>query len=351
MPLSELPLELELAVTILGHEKRRAIFEILWRESHRYWDGELGLTFEELRQATGFDTSAALSYHLNLLKSHGERHDWDRFGPTTDAPVHGKTSSQLIIKRSDHYILDKTLARRIIQIWAHALPAHDQVELTPVPWDCPYCDKQLSVTVRHHRLDLWCEAHGHLSGYCALPGTSDNHNPADLVRLAAFDHARRWLALLEGFCGLCHGPVDGTVLARVNGRPVVSGERGEPVADALADVDRFPIRFAEHTYHDPDTGIFEPFGLARDCANCGLSFTPNLAILVCYRPAMISFFADQGISITTEPIHWRYVDDAGIVESIDPVRISLSLQVEDVTCTITVDEQARIVDGPSVSST
>ena len=350
MSLSEYPLELDLAVTILEHEKRRAIFESLWRASFTYWEGELGLTFEELREASGIDTSAALSYHLNLLKSHGDRHDWEHFGPTTDVPVWGKTSSQLIVQHGDRYMVDTSLGGRIIQLWALALPAHDPIEPTPVPWDCPYCANQLDVTVRHHRLDLWCDDHGHIGESHAIPGNHHGHEPADLVRLSAFDVARKWTALLEGICPYCWGPVDGTILARVDGPPGTSRSRGDPVADALADVDRFPHRIADHTYSEPDKGIFEPFGLARDCANCDYSLTANLAMLVCYRPAMMACFADQGITISTEPIHWRYVHDAGVVDSIDPIRISLSLQIEGVTCAITVDERARIVDGPSVGS-
>lgn len=337
MPLSSVPLELELAVTILEDETRRAIFDVLWRESWQFGADDYGIRFEELQDTVGVESSSRLSYHLERMKAPGEPYveaDHSAYGPGK-TPTLGSTNSQLIVQDDDRYYLDRQLGQRIVQLWGLSQPEHDPVGPTTVPWDCPYCDRQLSVTYRNHRLDLWCEDHGGVFGGTLLPGDARGYSPGDLVHLAALDKARDRIHLLEGVCMACWGPVDGTVVSHTHD--------GTPVGDALEPSTTIPHRLGEPTYSDPDADQFEAAGLARTCQTCHLDWAPGLAILTCYRPAAANFFTDHGIDIYSEPMIWRFVQDTGVVTSLDPLRLEVVLQANETTRTLIVDEACRVV--------
>lgn len=103
MPLSSGPLGIELAVTILEDETRRAIFDALWRESWQFGADEYGMRFEALQDTVGVESSARLSYHLERMKAPGEPYveaDNAANGPVT-TPVLGSTGSQLVVRDDD----------------------------------------------------------------------------------------------------------------------------------------------------------------------------------------------------------------------------------------------------------
>ena len=159
--LTGVPIELEIATKVLEDDTRRAIFETLWREHNGTRVGKREISFEELREAVGVESSSRLAYHLDQMKAPGDQEDssLEDDGPDDGSPVRHSTASRRVCQEDDRYFMDPILAMRVIQIWALSLPEHEPVESTDVPWSCPICDEGLVATARNHRVDLWCEAH------------------------------------------------------------------------------------------------------------------------------------------------------------------------------------------------
>lgn len=339
MPIDTVPPELELAITILENETRRQIFDRLWRVSWMFGPDDLGLTFEELRQLVDVNSAPQLSYHLEIMKEHGEaiQPDTIEYGPDGETPPPGSSRGKLVRQKDGRYHLLIPMARRIIRIWALALPKHPELGPTDVPFTCPYCGAGVRAVYGHHRLGLYCPEHREVEYGMVVPGNGADQSIMDIIRLNALEKTRRAMLCLSGFCIACFAGIE---------RTIVSTDReSTPITDVLDDSAVFPYVVGEDAYSWPDNQWQEPIAMNLNCSNCGEQGSHGIGKLTCYRPAAIDFFAEHDVDPFTTPMMYRFVEEAGTVLSLDPVRVKVVLTADGTSRTFIVDDRCRIVSS------
>lgn len=337
MPVSNGQLQFEVALRVLGHDVRRAIFEELWKATVDPGQNQKrGLTYEELREAVDLESSSRFSYHLDELWTHGRRVGWpDSDDPRKEAPVIGTPRAPLLYREGDRYLIQRTLGGRIFEIWTLTQPKHESIGPTRISRECHYCEERLHAIYQHHRLDLWCPNHNAMVNTHILPGDANDKSITDIINLAGLMKTRRHRTVLAGLCTACWGPLD---------RTVISHEHDDsPLVESLDPSLTFPHEVAEYAFSLPDHRWYEPFFIDSSCRNCRNYIRCGLGVLTCYRPAALHFFANHGFDVQTDPMIFRYVEHSGTVLSLDPIRVRVRLSVEDATKEFVVNETAQIV--------
>lgn len=251
-------------------------------------EAEEPMSFSAIRGAVGAEDSGKFNYHLRKLVDH--------------FVTHGE----------DGYALSMAGDRVYGAILSGAYTADASIDPFEFEGPCSVCGHEsLLAEYEDEYARLSCPDCGEWRNEFPFPaGSLDQFTRAELP--TAFD---RWmratvLKFLQGFCENCGGRVEASL------------ERS-PAGD------RIPVR-------------------ARfECGRCGdeLRCSPTLPVL--YHPAAVAFFDAHGVDVLNDP-SWRYydTDDEISVEVAEdePLTARLSITVDDVELTATVDTDVEIGD-------
>ncbi len=274
----------------LAHELR---FEVL-QELNRA-DGPL--TFSELREAVGVEDSGQFNYHL------------------------GKLVGPFVHKSGQGYSLSVAGKRAVGTVFAGEFADGYNLDDEPVPasGSCYSCDAALQVEFGESRLRLACSSCDWVYTAPEIPpgalaGVDREEIPGLIDRWS-----RRLLVSLDlGICEYCDGHVEGTVC-----------QPGEQAA---------PEWFGEGE-------VTQDVILVYTCRRCGFSTHAVLPVVALTRPALAAFYHEHGIDLRSQP-DWTLdllVDPAVTVSQETPLRVTLSVTLDDETRVFVFDREAELV--------
>lgn len=285
------------AFQALGNEIRMGILETMLARADA--DGPSRLTFTELFEASGLETSAQFAYHLEQLEEPYLR------------KVEGDDDAA---DREDGY--EFTYAGRKI---ARAIAAGDYTrrvdrDAISLSDPCPFCDAaRLEATSADNVVTVACrECDRSLLGLDFPPSGFEAHGE----RLPeAFDrHHRHRLALLrDGVCPECSGRIDGRLVSPT-----------EEVEDLL------PEPMTDHVQ------------AALECRQCGHKTRCPVTVALLEHPDVVSFYRAHDESVRDRPI-WNVGDEwHETVLSEEPLCVRVVVELEGDLLALYVDGTVQV---------
>lgn len=284
---------------LLADETRLAIVRALAAERQSNWQWS-GATFAELRRAVGVADAGNFSYHLEKLR-----------GP-------------LVVKDGEEYHLRNRGMELVGAVESGQYTGAGTPLRGETSYDCPHtnCDRQLVGVYEDQYFRVRCPDHDVFTG-TALPPVVAEHNPvADMVEIAMLDMRQQLQRARAGVCPNCWGPIEGQLPGT------------DPSLPGLEDVE-LPDDVLLATYH---------------CEQCGISFDLPPGACVVEHPAVVAFYLDHGQTVRGRPyvdLPFCYLGRADL-ESTDPVRVRVSVSLDDDTLSLWLDGNTDVVEyeGP-----
>jgi hypothetical protein len=275
------------AFGLVAHETRVRVLEALL-------EADEPLSFSELNDRVGMRDTGQFNYHL------------------------GKLTDRFVAEHDDGYALTREGARVGGAILSGGYTKG--IDATPVQMDatCLHCDTPMEATFDETRVDITCPGCGEDFAQVEVPpGALYDCTPAEAV-----DVAHRWAMRNQntaelGFCTRCDGRMDRWVV------------------DAAAD--DAPEWLVE--------GPFEAF-VRYDCERCGAGWFTDIGLALMSHPAVVAFYYDHGINTRERPLwelEWVSADATTVTDR-DPLRIAVSVTLDDETLTLTVDDELTVLD-------
>lgn len=309
------------AFAVLGNETRLAILLALWQAYEPFVpeaDDPLGwvpVSFSALREAVGVADSGQFNYHLGELEG--------RFVRRTEAGYVLRNAGQKLV--------------RAVIAGAGIRPA--SLEPSPIPAECPHCDSPTAVTYRNDRLYWVCSAcdgafqrgeehpEGMLSAWALDPSGLVDRTAEEAIAAAATQAWHDYGSRLAGVCPDCSGRVDSTVDACEDHRP--DGRKPCPSCGRRAE---FQARY-----------------VCRVCRSAAVSGVAEVALR---DPAVIAFCHDHGVELTygrsdfeSAHRHHQLIQSLAVARSgDDPLRLEVTLEVEDHEVAVTLDGDLEVLD-------
>ncbi|QKY20997.1 ArsR family transcriptional regulator [Halolamina sp. CBA1230] len=281
------------AFAVLSDETRIEIMRALWATDDRT------AAFSELREAVGAHDSGRFNYHL------------------------GKFDGQFVADDDDGYRLTTAGTQLVGALLSGAYTKTVDVGTIDVNDDCQKCGSPLQFAYEEGTATVSCDNCPHVTRFWIPPGAFAGYDTDELPQVAA-RYGRRFVrSSRDGFCPLCDGQVRATVL------PIVETIRGD-----LAELPEIPA-WVEQV----PTCEF-------DCDRCGERTVVDLGTALSEHPAVVSFHYERGVDVTAVPIWHRQALDTDSVrfERRDPVRASVSYEIDGDELTVTVDESLSVVE-------
>jgi len=287
------------AFDLLGHEIRLAIIERLAEERRSSWRAT-GLEFARLRKAVGVRDPGQFNYHLDKLLG------------------------TFVEKRDTEYVLTTAGMNVAGTVKAGTYDADDVSFSAAIDATCTECDQPLQATYEGGTLQVQCEAHGIFHGTAIPPAAVRDRDPERVVALAQLNARNELARALEGACVHCWGTVDVET-------PV------EPPAELLDD---------QHASADAVEQVVVEF----TCRDCGTRFWTAASVTVLDHPAVVSFYHDHGVNVHDRGyLELAFVDGTnGVVESRDPVRVRIDVELDGDALHVWLDDTAEVVDTERV---
>ncbi|WP_247729632.1 helix-turn-helix domain-containing protein [Halovivax limisalsi] len=270
----------------VGNEHRVAILRALMEAYQR---GETPIAYSTLKDRIGMRDSGQFNYHLQELV--------DRF----------------VAESADGYALTYAGRTVVSAIASGALDESVTRAPEPVEGTCYACGAaSLVIHYPGQRVRITCAACDEEVVHIQFPPVAvAARTVAELKR--DFDRwARSWRSLAgSGICPECAGRID-VELGRETSTPTTGD------ADVRAVI---------------------------SCEQCWVrgGMPPGLTVLD--HPAVVSFFWDRGIDVRDRP-QWRHAwalaDDGLTVVETDPLRVEVTLRVEDDSLTLRIDDSLRV---------
>lgn len=273
----------EESLSAIADESRITILQALWEAD------ETPASFSTIREATGIADSGKFNYHLDKLQP------------------------EFVRKREEGYELTAA-GRKIIGAAVSGSYTDNDVILEPIEVDeCPECCDSLQTQYRHGVVTVACADCDVTvtNGLMAPPVLAANADPEDLPRLFSRLLITKVQMLNRGFCTLCGGQVERTLVQEFE-------DTGEPMANV------------------PVVGM--------NCRECGFGTSQVVGALVLDHPAVIGFLFDQGIDIRGTPVwefDWLAEDHATIVGE-HPLRIAVTVEEGGEKMDLTLDEDFSV---------
>lgn len=277
------------AFDMLSHGTRFRILETL---------NEAGepLGFADLRERVGVADPGQFNYHL------------------------GKLVGRFVSDGDDGYELTAAGGRVVGAVLSGGYTKALDAEPIRTGVPCVTCESEMELRFEGEKIEVECPA-------CEETYTN-NPIPAgifeDVTAAEAPAVLDRWLKRLHstadyGFCPNCDGQLERRVL-------VPDGENGP---DAI-DVD-------------------EEATVRYECGRCGFSWYSSFPFAVLLHPAVVGMFHDHGVDVRTTPF-WDLdgLDvDAATVESRDPIRVDVRVDLDEETVVFTFDDDLDVVEQRS----
>lgn len=272
------------AFELVGNETRLAILRALWTMP------DDTVSFSELRRAAGNPDSGQFNYHLKKLLG------------------------TFVQKTDDGYKPLHTGKQLITTILAGTIEDIPEINAVPIDGSCSLCGGGLYMSYQGEEAKVECGPCGKIQMLEEVPPVAfANRSPGDAVY--ALD---RWVLgraklMTEGVCPTCASTVKTTVFETRRTR-----ER---------DYDYVRVR------HECSTCSYE----------CDVPIW--LYVLIVNHPAVVSFYYEHGIDVTALTAWERtnHGNDSVVeVHSKDPIRVDVTLSLDEDTLRLTLDEQLRV---------
>lgn len=291
------PVSPEEAFTLIGHETRVQILEVLTTTNR----ANRPVSFSDIRKQLGDIDSAHFNYHLNELVGH-------------------------YLTRTDDGYDFRRAGRRVTQaIRSGAFTGEPMSDLTPVDQTCPYCDATLQAIYQDECISVYCPS---------CPGTYGSSNFQEETEVVPDEY---------GFLGLHLLPPSG-VEQRTPTEMVEAAHRWSLI-DSLAAADDLCPRCAspfdewlnvcdDHEYADNSCshcGNRQAILHSASCTNCTFDQRVPLGIALLDDTDLQSFLTSNGINIfsvgykTFSSIFKTYDED---IRSFDPLKATLTFTVD-----------------------
>jgi uncharacterized protein (UPF0212 family) len=279
---------------VVASEARFDILESLWTARHEDDGGSTddGVGFAALRRRTDIDDSGQFNYHLDKLsprfvRKHGGDYELTAAGESVvAAAVSGMYTD-----------LDTELA-------AHRVT------------DCPNCGGPVEAAYREGRVSVECVDCDLLVAAATVPPVAvTDAEAAELPELYNRYVVSEIYRMNSGFCTDCGGRLDRR-LERDAGR-------------------------------DPDDPFTDELAAHYECRACGNQSQGVVMMAALDDPALVSFLHEAGIDLREEPpweLDWLF-ESLGTVASEDPLRVEITVELDDRALTLTLDESLDAVDA------
>ena len=294
------------AFEVLGNETRLGILRTLGEA-----DGPL--SFSELFDRTGYETSGNFSYHLEKLEGH------------------------FVDKTDDGYRLRRAGFRVVVAVLSGAMTDDPVLERTPVETPCFLCGGEMEVNYREENVGMYCtECGGTRGGTSTTAHSSDdptanivgrlylppagvrNRTPAEILEAAEIWSTAKGQSLSRGVCPLCSAVVDQSV--RVCEDHDGTGGRCD-VCDQ-----RFGVT------------------IRRDCTNCLVDMVSPFAQHLLSSTELISFMSDHDIDpVVPNAFHFASLEEEILAH--EPFEARFTFTVDDDALTLTVDDELTVVEA------
>lgn len=269
------------AFELIGHPCRLSIVEAL--VDAKRTDGPPEIRFTDLRNRSAIDDTGRFNYHLDQLLG------------------------SFVTKTDDGYRLSSYGHRVLAPMAAGVYDPEWDTDPIDTPGKCPDCGTALQIRPDETVLQVVCERNHVLSrGLLGYPGVIRDRSATDAnVALGVLSTQGVELAV-AGICPTCHGTVDGII---------------------------------ESTEAD------DHYWFRAPCETCGNQFANTVGGCVQTHPAVVSFLDDYGVDVRTAvPWSLSFVyPGRETVTGTDPLRLSVDIERNGETLTVTVDRSATVV--------
>lgn len=280
------PLDPEAAFDLLGQEIRLSIVRELGA-------AEKSLAFSELYERTDVDDTGQFNYHLGKLV--------DRFVADTD----------------EGYRLTAAGHRVVGAVVSGGFTAQFDGDPVPVEGACSQCGASLEAQFAEQQVEIVCRSCEFVETTPELPGgLVAAWSRENIGTVIARWSARQTVSASLGLCPLCDGPLTRSL--------------------ALPDEEAAPEWFS---------GEFVACLVVNDCDRCHYWWHSVLPITAQFHPTVEAYLYDHGIDPRREPwwVHDWFDIDVATVESRDPLRVAVPMDVEGDHRTFVFDREVTLV--------
>ncbi len=280
------------AFALVATEQRFEMLTALWTAQQ---EGEPPLAFSEFHDRVGMRDSGQFNYHLDKLTPRFVRQTEDGYALTF-------AGQQMIGAAVSGTYTETGVA----------------VDAVPVG-GCPQCASTLEGRYESGRAVIECSDCETVitDQLSAPPVLAVHHDPEELP--AVFERLLRTQVTLmtQGFCPVCGGPIESS--------PVVFADRED-----------------SHEFDDPQAARHN---IVQRCYACENETYSVVGIAVLHHPAVVSFLYDHGVEVHKTPL-WEHdwlADDHATVLSESPPRVRVTVEADDATMSVTVDDACDVV--------
>ncbi|WP_436348435.1 DUF7351 domain-containing protein [Natronorubrum sp. FCH18a] len=273
------------AFALLGNGIRMQILQALWAAP------ETPVAFSDLFRATDATDSAQFSYHLQQLTQHFVR----------------RTENGYRLRQAGNKVVQAVLAGSFTAHPSRSIAISDSCVKCSGPLEAVYDDEMLAITCLRCHFE-----HGE---YPFPPGALNNRTDPEV--LEAFDHRVRRLYGLakDGVCPECSGRMQ-TVVAT-------------PDDAVTCDLAGAPLR------------------AGYVCEQCAHTLTSGVGLGLIDNSAVIAFYENHDIDLSTTPywqLKWCVSDEPMQVQSQKPLRISITITLNDDVLEIVLDQELTVCE-------
>lgn len=269
------------AFELIGHPDRLSVVEALVEAKRS--DGATELRFTDLRDRSDIDDTGRFNYHLDRLLG------------------------SFVTKTDEGYRLSSFGHRVLAPIVAGAYDPEWDADPIDTPGECPDCGAALRVRPDDTVLQLVCERdHVVNRGLLGYPQAVADRAPAAANAALGLLSAQGVELAVAGVCPTCHASVDGAI---------------------------------------ESTDADDCYWFRAPCETCGNRFANTVGGCVQTHPAVVSFLHDRGVDVRTA-VPWSLpfvYPDRETVTATDPLRLSVDVEGDGDTLTVTVDRSATVV--------
>jgi DNA-binding transcriptional ArsR family regulator len=300
------------AFKLLGDETRLAILLALW-EAYEPFADDNALSFSELLDQVGYDTSGNFSYHLQKLEGHFVESTLDGYR----------------LKQAGHRLVRTVIAGTGI--------TNATLASTEVDADCWICGESLAISYENERLYTVCNGcggkfasddekpPGTVMGFAFDPAGLSRSTTEDIFAASVFRAMQKFTMQMGGLCPACSGPVEGSIHICEDHDP-----------DAIC----------------PNCGRRDEVKARWICSICkNAGHGPPGANLVLH-PRVVAFYANHGLEIGYDSTDFEAIirilramsDHQQELVSKDPPRIRVTIRYGDDALCLIIDDSMSVVN-------
>lgn len=285
---------LETTFSLVANDIRLEILLTLWDSYTDDPDPEPeAVSFSTLKERVGIRDSGQFHYHLDELVP------------------------QFVTRYEEGYLLTYAGAQIVGAGFSGVYTGTDTTLNAGTVDDCSNCDGMFELRYEGGHAIVECDSCDANRIMSAPPILAAAHNVEENPELFGTFTLTQLQQTVRGFCYLCSGPVNGKV------------------ADSSLD-----------NISDASSGV----KITYECQECGAPFYAAATAAVLDHPAVVSLLHDAGIDYRDIP-SWglrRTLDSEERIRGDDPVRVDVTLSVNDDDLTFVLDEALNVIEYRSV---